>query len=77
MLGGASENTRRQYQVVGVLYTLGGDTPGGDTRAQGGGDEEEIMLQYAIRQSLAEPGDQVWWCWGSLCHNHHLSLILK
>lgn len=39
VLGGASENTRRQYQ--------------------GGGDEEEIMLQYAIRQSLAEPGDQV------------------
>jgi len=39
LLGGASENTRRQYQ--------------------GGGEEEEIMLQYAIRQSLAEPGDQV------------------
>jgi len=39
VLGGASENTRRQYQS--------------------GGDEEEIMLQYAIRQSLAEPGDQV------------------
>merc|ERR1719357_491578 len=39
VLGGASENTRRQYL--------------------GGGDEEEIMLQYAIRQSLAEPGDKV------------------
>jgi len=38
VLGGASENTRRQYQ---------------------GGGEEEMMLQYAIRQSLAQPGDQV------------------
>eukprot|EP00092_Neocalanus_flemingeri_P060146 GFUD01072052.1.p1 GENE.GFUD01072052.1~~GFUD01072052.1.p1 ORF type:complete len:597 (-),score=183.28 GFUD01072052.1:517-2307(-) len=36
VLGGASENTMRQYQ---------------------GTDEEEIMLQYAIRQSLGEPGD--------------------
>ena len=26
---------------------------------QGGGEEEEMMLQYAIRQSLAQPGDQV------------------
>ena len=36
VLGGASENTMRQYQ---------------------GTDEEEIMLQYAIRQSLGETGD--------------------
>jgi len=36
VLGGASENTMRQYQ---------------------GTDEEEIMLQYAIRQSLGEPAD--------------------
>ena len=27
---------------------------------QGGGEEEEMMLQYAIRQSLAQPGDQVY-----------------
>merc|ERR1719309_927630 len=36
VLGGASENTRRQYQ---------------------GNDEEEILLQYAIRQSLGESSD--------------------
>jgi len=36
VLGGASENTMRQYQ---------------------GNDEEEILLQYAIRQSLGESSD--------------------
>lgn len=36
VLGGASENTMRQYQ---------------------GTDEEEILLQYAIRQSLGDQGD--------------------
>merc|ERR1719283_592279 len=36
ILGGASQNTMRQYQ---------------------GSDEEEIMLQYAIRQSLGESND--------------------
>ena len=55
VLGGASENTRRQYQVEQELLTNNGKP----IMIQGGGEEEEMMLQYAIRQSLAQPGDQV------------------
>ena len=60
VLGGASENTRRQYQVARSLLNNNLCLAKcWHVELQGGGEEEEMMLQYAIRQSLAQPGDQV------------------
>jgi hypothetical protein len=60
VLGGASENTRRQYQVSCCLFNKNlSFAKCWHVEFQGGGEEEEMMLQYAIRQSLAQPGDQV------------------
>ena len=47
------------FEVPRAYDVLGGSSENTMRMYNQSNDEEEIMLQYAIRQSLAQPGDQV------------------